>query len=248
MRLYQDTSFSVLGVLFDVHRTTTANICKECIEILAVILRTAVFWPSSDAVRSCMTKYFAKYPNTRVVLDCTEMKIERPSDLQSRILTYSHYKQTYTAKVLVCETPGGLISYVRQPHGGRTSDTHIVKGSNVLDMCEQGKDAVMVDKGFLIESLCNEKGCIEMIRPPFLKGQGQLTQQEGRKNQSIAQARVHVERLPLKLFPYIDSIITITTGIANLSKPLFSADKFMDQSIIKKAPKAHTMSFQVVQA
>ncbi|XP_064479176.1 uncharacterized protein LOC135392391 [Ornithodoros turicata] len=242
MRLYQDISFSVLGVLFDVHRTTAANICKECIDILAVVLGKAVFWPSRNAVKNCMTKYFAKYPNTRAVLDCTEIKIERPSDLQSRILTYSHYKQTYTAKVLVCETPGGLISYVSEAYGGRTSDTHIVKYSKVLDKCERN-DAVMVDKGFLIESFCNEKG-IEMIRPPFLKSQNQLTQQEGRKNQSIAQARVHVERaihrmklfkilqnrIPLELFPCIDAIITITAGIANLSKPLFSVDKFLDKS------------------
>ncbi|KAM7282233.1 uncharacterized protein ISCGN_002383 [Ixodes scapularis] len=239
MKLYHDVTFSLLAVLFGVHRTTVSNIFKESIVILASILEHAVFWPDKDSVVSCLTTYFWEYKDTRMVLDCTEIEIERPKDLMSRLLTYSHYKRTYTAKVLVSETPGGLISYVSPAYGGKASDTFITKQSQLLDRCTPHVDSVMVDKGFLISELCREKN-VRMIRPPFLM-EKQLTTEEARSNQSIACARVHVERaiqrmkiyrilrnrFDLDLVPYIDKIFTVISGMVNLSKPLFSEDKFL---------------------
>lgn len=72
----------------------------------------------------------------------------------------------------------------------------------------------------------------------------QLTTQEARNNQSIASARVHVERTiqRMKLFgifrhrfafdllPYIDSIFTVIAGTVNLSKPLFKDNRFLFRS------------------
>ncbi|CAN8003064.1 unnamed protein product [Ixodes hexagonus] len=239
MKLYHDVTFSLLAVLFGVHRTTVSSIFKESIVILANILEHAVFWPDKDAVVSCLTTYFWDYKDTRMVLDCTEIEIERPEDLMSRLLTYSHYKRTYTAKVLVSETPGGLISYVSPAYGGKASDTFITKQSQLLDRCIPHVDSVMVDKGFLINELCREKN-VRMIRPPFLM-EKQLTAEEARSNQSIACARVHVERaiqrmkiyrilrnrFDLDLVPYIDKIFTVIAGTVNLLKPLFSEDKFL---------------------
>lgn len=242
MKLYHDVTFSLLAVLFGVHRTTISNIFKESVVILSSILEHAIFWPEKDVVVSCLTTYFREYKDTRMVLDCTEVEIERPKDLMSRLLTYSHYKRTYTAKVLVSETPGGLISYVSPAYGGKASDTHITKQCQLLDKCIPHVDSVMVDKGFLINELCREKN-IKMVRPPFLM-EKQLTADEARANQSIASARVHVERaiqrmklyrilktrFDLDLVPYIDMIFTVITGTVNLSKPLFSENKFLFKS------------------
>ncbi|XP_029833686.3 uncharacterized protein LOC115318114 [Ixodes scapularis] len=241
MKLYHNITFSLLGVQFGIHRTTASNMFKESVVVLASILEHAVFWPEKEAVVSCLTTYFWQYKETRMVLDCTEIEIERPKDLVSRLLTYSHYKWTYTAKVLVSETPGGLISYVSPAYGGKASDTFITKESQILDKCIPHIDSVMVDKGFLINELCREKN-VKMIRPPFLM-EKQLTAEEARANQSIASARVHVERaiqrmklfrilrhrFDLDLLPYIDKIFTVISGIVNLSKPLFSENKFLFQ-------------------
>ncbi|KAG0416500.1 hypothetical protein HPB47_006357, partial [Ixodes persulcatus] len=68
-------------------------------------LEHAIFWPENDAVVSCLTTYFCEYQDTRKILDCAEVEIERPKDLTSRLLTYSRYKWTYTVKLLVCEMP-----------------------------------------------------------------------------------------------------------------------------------------------
>lgn len=72
----------------------------------------AIFWPEKDAAVSCLTTFFWQYKETSMVPDCTEIEVERPRVFKSRLLTYSHYKQTYTAKTLVSKTSGGLISYI----------------------------------------------------------------------------------------------------------------------------------------
>ncbi|KAG0416726.1 hypothetical protein HPB47_006172, partial [Ixodes persulcatus] len=82
------------------------------------------------ALVSCLTTYFWEFKDTRMVLDCTEIEIERPKDLMSRLLTYSHYKRTYTAKQ-----------------------------SQLLDRCTPHVDSVIVDKEFLINELRGEKMC-----------------------------------------------------------------------------------------
>lgn len=121
MRLRHNMSFSVLAVLFGVHRTTASDIFKSTVVVLAEILRKAVYWPSKEAVVDNLTVHFKEYTNVRAVLDCTEVPLQRLKDLESQLLIYSWYKGTYTAKVLICETPGGHISYVSEAYGGRAS-------------------------------------------------------------------------------------------------------------------------------
>ncbi|XP_075535131.1 uncharacterized protein LOC142570655 [Dermacentor variabilis] len=240
MKLQHNLTFSVLGVLFGVHRTTAADIFKASVTVLAAILREAVYWPTKEAVDN-MTVYFKDYTTVRAVLDCTEIPLQRPKDMESQLLTYSWYKGTYTAKILVCETPGGHISYVSNAYGGRASDSFITKECRVLEKFLPSIDSVMVDKGFLIDKLCHEHH-IKMVRPPFLKTKKQLSKDDAERNQSIAAARVHVERaiqrmkafkilggnVGIELFPFIDDIVHIIAGIVNLSKPIFSDDKFLN--------------------
>ncbi|XP_077508171.1 uncharacterized protein LOC144119427 [Amblyomma americanum] len=241
IKLHHNITFALLGVLFGIHRTTASEIFKASVIILAEVMKNAVFWPSKEAVDN-LTVYFKEYASVRAVLDCTEIPIQMPKDIESQLLTYSWYKGVYTAKVLVCETPGGHISYVSKAYGGRASDSHITKESKILELFLPSIDSVMVDKGFLIDKLCLEHQ-ITMVRPPFLRKRKQLTKNEAEKNQSIAAARVHVERaiqrmkvfkiltgnLGTELFAYIDDIIQVIAGIVNLSKPIFSSDKFLVQ-------------------
>lgn len=244
IRLRHNMSFPLIAVLFGMHRTTASEIFKSTITVLAGILAKAVYWPSKEAVVDNLTVHFKKYSNVRAVLDCTEIPLQRPRDLESRLLTYSWYKGTYTGNVLICETPGGHISYISQVYGGRASDSFITKESKIMEKFLPSIDSVMVDKGFLIEQLCLEYH-IEMVRPPFLRKNKQLTKHDAERNKSIAAARVHVERaiqrmkqykiltsnLGIELFPYIDGIMQVVAGIVNLSKPIFTSDKFLAQQV-----------------
>ncbi|KAL1436903.1 hypothetical protein MTO96_049293 [Rhipicephalus appendiculatus] len=114
IKLRHNLPFSFLGVFFGIHRTTASNIFKSTVTVLGEILSKAVFWPTKEAVVDNLTVYFKDYPNLRAVLNCTEIPLQRPKDMESQLLTYSWYKGTYTAKVLVSETPDGHISYDRR--------------------------------------------------------------------------------------------------------------------------------------
>lgn len=127
MKLYHNLTFSLLAVMFGVHRTTASDIFKTSVQVLAAVLGRAVFWPEKEVVVQSLTKHFSEFRNCRMVLDCTEIPLQRPKDMESQLLTYSRYKGMHTAKVLVCETPGGLISYISPAYCGRASDTFITK-------------------------------------------------------------------------------------------------------------------------
>lgn len=74
-------------------------------------------------------------------------------------------------------SPGGLITYISEPYGGQASDKTIFKQSNLISNLQATIDAIMVDKGFLIDRICAKSG-IELIRPPILRKKNQLSAEE----------------------------------------------------------------------
>ena len=130
-----------------------------------------------------------------------------------------------------------MITFVSNAYGGRASDRVIVEQSGLFEKLEPYIDSVMVDKGFMLDNIC-ELNSIQLIRPPFLKNSQQFSR--ALETASIAQARVHVERviqrlktfkilatkLPWEMLDYIDSIMVIIAGIINLDKPVLPDDKF----------------------
>ena len=82
----------------------------------------------------CFRKFFKK---CCIVIDCTEIFIERPSDLLSRAQVWSNYKHS-TIKFLIGITPQGTISYVSECAGGRMSDKELVEQSNLIDYLNPG--------------------------------------------------------------------------------------------------------------
>lgn len=81
MKLYHNMTFSVLGVLFGTHRTTASNILKASVPILVVILRHVIFWPETEGVLRSLTKYFNKYRECHMVLDCTKIPFQKPKNM-----------------------------------------------------------------------------------------------------------------------------------------------------------------------
>ncbi|CAB3241683.1 unnamed protein product [Arctia plantaginis] len=95
-----------------------------------------------------MPKCFSPdYINTRVIINCTEFRIEMPTAVDDRGVYYSHYKKGFTAKVIIGITPGGFISFKSKVAGGRKTDSQMTIESRLVDLLETG-DIVLADKGF----------------------------------------------------------------------------------------------------
>ncbi|XP_075734780.1 uncharacterized protein LOC119178447 isoform X1 [Rhipicephalus microplus] len=161
------------------------------INILQRELRHLTPLPTLDGIRFHLPKCFSDFPDTRLVLDATEVRIQRPSSLSAQRQTFSPYKHYNTYKALIGCTPDEYITYVSRLWGGSSSDKAILESSGLLDKLEPG-DAIMVDKGFTFPYL---PAGITVYRPPFREPhQKQMPANKVHETRRIASARVHVER------------------------------------------------------
>lgn len=216
---------------FGISISQVSRICITWINMLYFELKSLFPFPSQELVRKNMPKEFFAYSTTRIILDCTELFIQKPSAMLAQSETWSEYKHHNTWKLLVGVTPNGQISFLSNLWGGRVSDKTITRESGVLDMLERG-DNVMVDRGFDIHDLVPPGVTVNM--PPFLAGREQLTAAETEETMAIASVRIHVERaigriktyhildgsLPNTLSPYATQIVTVCGLLTNFLPPL----------------------------
>ncbi|XP_064479830.1 uncharacterized protein LOC135393283 [Ornithodoros turicata] len=180
VRLKTGLSFNCMSPLFGVSEASVHRYFSSTLPILAQVMRAALSWPSKEEVMQNMPLCFSSFPRVRVVLDGTEVQIEKSQCLACRIKTYSHYKGCHTVKFLVGVSPGGLITHISEGFEGRASDKTTIEQSGILKKLSAYKDDVMVDKGFAIDVACSESN-IGLIRPPFLRKKQQFSVQEAKE-------------------------------------------------------------------
>ena len=182
------------------------------------------------------------YPNTRFIIDCTELFCQlfcqRPSSLSSQSHMYSQYKSHVTYKGLVGIAPSGAITFVSQLYEGSISDQEIVRRSGLLKKeLWENNDSVMADRGFKISEDLKKLG-VNLNIPSFLDGREQLSESEVKESQTIASVRIHVERaiervkrfrqisteIPLTLHGSINQIWTVACLLCNFMSPLIQND------------------------
>ena len=66
-------------------------------------------------------------PNTRVIIDCTELFCLKLSSLIIQSSLFSHYKHHITYKDLVGISPSRAKAFINELYYGSTSDVEIVK-------------------------------------------------------------------------------------------------------------------------
>ena len=149
-------------------------------------------WPSKELIAKNTPATFKKYPNTKIIIDCTEFYVQRPFSLQGQALMFSHYKHHNTFKLLLGISPGGVITFILELWGGRVSDKAITEKSELLDLLEPS-DNVIADRGFNLSELLHAN-CVTLNIPPFLGQRQQLSSLEVIGTRRIASIRIHVER------------------------------------------------------
>ena len=113
-----DIPFNALGVLFDsVSDVTVRNIFYDTMKKLSTILQCALLRISKEEIQRNMPKCFDKFQTMTSVLDCTEIKVQKPKCLKLRIKLYSPYKGDLTIKFLT-EVTAGMLVHVSKSFGG----------------------------------------------------------------------------------------------------------------------------------
>ncbi|KAL2097016.1 hypothetical protein ACEWY4_006223 [Coilia grayii] len=202
----------VLADMFGVSTSTVSRIVITWANYLYQILGSLPLWLSQEEVRRRLPEKFREFcSDVRVILDCTELRCETPSALTLHSCTYSAYKSHTTFKGLIGVSPSGAVTFVSKLYSGGISDKEITRRSGILNILENG-EAVMADKGFLIENMLNNVGA-RLIIPPF-KHKAQFSRQETEQTQAIARLRILVERVirRVKEFHIFDTVIPLTVA------------------------------------
>uniref|UniRef100_A0AAZ1XS06 THAP-type domain-containing protein n=1 Tax=Oreochromis aureus TaxID=47969 RepID=A0AAZ1XS06_OREAU len=152
MRLRIDLPVQHLSYLFNVSHKTLSSVFADTIDILYARLGILVHWPERHCLQATMPPQFMETFGNRVaiIVDCFEIRTERPSNLKARAQTYSHYKGTHTMKYLIGITP---------------QDKHITEQCGILNKLLPG-DVVLADRGFDIRDAVGMM-CAEVKIPPL---------------------------------------------------------------------------------
>ena len=158
-----------LGQMFGVCESTISKILITWVCLLARIFKdTLLRWPSKNEIQKSLPKTFKMYPNTRIIIDATEVFIEKPTSPSAQKSTWSEYKHHNAMKLLVGIAPCGSFTFVSKLWSSSTSDRKITMKSGLIELLEEGDD-VMADRGFNIRDLLTRKG-VKLNIPPHSQG------------------------------------------------------------------------------
>lgn len=232
IRIRRSFDVNEIATFFDITPGHVSHVFITWINILYKYMHKLIEWPSADFVSGNMPESFKKlFPSTRVIIDCSEIFVQTPRNIDAQKETYSSYKSHNTFKFLLGIAPSGQVTFLSKLFSGSISDREIVKLSGFLDLIEPN-DNVMADRGFNIRDLCLKKQAYLNI-PAFSDGK-QLSARAVTHSRKIASVRIHVERamerlknfniingiIPLQLKNSLDQILTVITVLGNLNSPL----------------------------
>ena len=101
IRLRLGLSEQLLAYLFNINITTVSRIFLRWIPTMYRKFKMLNIWPTKDQVMKTLPMAVAlKYPSLRVIIDCTEIKIPKPTSQVNQQITSSN-KNCKTAKALV---------------------------------------------------------------------------------------------------------------------------------------------------
>nr|XP_011438898.2 uncharacterized protein LOC105336336 [Crassostrea gigas] len=181
-----------LAYRFNISQSSVTNIFHEWLDALYATLGGLVHWPETDVCQLPEVFQNEVFRKVKCVIDCTEIFIERPSNLKARAQTYSNYKRHNTINILVGASPSGCITFLSSCWGGRVSDRQITTESGILDKLLP-EDVVLADWGFSMTEDFALKGA-QLIVPAYTKGKSQLPK-DVEKSRTMSRARIHMNEL-----------------------------------------------------
>ena len=222
-----------LAFRFNISVPTVSDIIITWINYMYIMLGSLPVWTSREVIKLHLPEAFrGRFENVRCIIDCTEVKCEKPQDLQKQSEFYSEYKAHNTYKGLVGISPNVWVTFVSNLYGGSISDREIVEKSHFIDLLEH-PDVIMADRGFEIQDILATKQVRLFIPPKRQSKMDQFSKEDCFETMRIANVRIHIERairrvkgwhifdqvLPLSMNGVVNQIWTVCCLLVNWQKP-----------------------------
>ena len=181
-----------LSARFGVCQSVVSEIVNTWVKFIFFRFKELNVFPSREIVQLHLPECFLKkYSTTTLIIDATEIYIEKPNNPEAQQVTFSSYKNSNTLKALVDIVPKGGF-HLFQPCMVVAFLTELTaQKSGLIEKLQHG-DVIMADRGFNIQEMLACKG-VEVNIPPFMYESGQFNVRELLETRRIASLRIHVE-------------------------------------------------------
>lgn len=96
VRIGKGLDIKHLSFLFGISPSHVSRIFTTWINILYQCMKRLIVWPSKDLCSKNLPESFQSFPRTRVIIDCTELKVAKTFRPAAQRATWSSYKHTNT--------------------------------------------------------------------------------------------------------------------------------------------------------
>lgn len=231
-----NVTFSELADNFGISLSFASKLFLTNIPIIASFLKPFIVNIDKKLNKKNLPMSFRhNYHNVSCIIDCLEIDIQKPSKALQQAMTWSDYKKANTVKYLISCTPNGLVNFVSQGFGGRTSDVAVLENCKFLEGLHPGS-VILADRGFKhLEQMLNQKG-IKLLRPPSVGTGEKLSKDQVRQTKIIASLRIHIERVirrtrefhmlkqhsvvNLNILRVLDHVIIIACALINIQNSI----------------------------
>lgn len=135
MRLRHNFSVKDLAPRFCISTQSVSEIFNAWINHMYMMLGAIPIWPHRDEIMRNMPLQFKS--RTLAIIDCTELKTQKPSSLKLQSQMYSDYKSGTTLKGPIACDPVGNIVFVSELFTGSMSDVTFTEKSGFFKLLYQ---------------------------------------------------------------------------------------------------------------
>ena len=144
LRIRLNYGIEDIAYRFNITKGQVSKHFHNVLDTLYIKTKPLIKWPEREVLQLTMPTSFRKFfKKCAVIIDCTEVFVERPTDLLARAQVWSNYKHHSTIKFLIGITPQGTISYISNCAGGRKSDKQIVEESTLVNYLLPGMHIIL---------------------------------------------------------------------------------------------------------
>lgn len=194
MRMRLNLPLCFFEHMFNVTQSTVAEVFNDTLDVMHKRLSRLIVWPGKEQIQISLPMCFrAMFNNCTSIIDCLEIRIEKPKNMTASAQTCPQYKNHDTVKYLISVTPQGVVSFVSKGLEGLTSDKDLTERCGYLDKLSLG-DVILADIRFNIKETMGLRSADLKIQA-FTKGKLQLHPLELDETKGLVAVQIHVERV-----------------------------------------------------
>ncbi|XP_034238531.1 uncharacterized protein LOC117643646 [Thrips palmi] len=237
VRLRRGYSLREMKMFFNLPESTISNIFTAWVRTLSEVFKSmedAIF-VSVPAQEKNKPDCYAPFPNLRCVVDSTDIKIQKPSNMDQQSHSFSKYKAHNIVKFLFATSLYGGLSFASEGMEGVITDRQLFLKSGIMKYLKPG-EAVMCDRGFDMEEDLNDIG-VDILIPAFLGDhRTTFTEREILLSKCVAGARIHVETfigrvkffklirnvVPNTMIDILSDVVRVCANLVNFEEPFIN--------------------------